>query len=180
MADFMEMVKGRRSVRRYRDLQIPEEQLNTILEAIRWAPSWANTQTWEVIVVTDLVIKEKLQGTLAPGNPATKAVLEAPVVIVLCGRLQSSGFKKGEASTKFGDWFMFDLGLASQTMCLTAYYLNLGTVIVGAFDQDKAKEILMVPDGYDVVTLIPLGYPEREAKAPPRKEIREFVHYDTF
>jgi nitroreductase len=180
MTDFIEIIKGRRSVRRYRDLQISDEQLDTILEAIRWSPSWANTQTWEVIVVTDHVIKEKLQETLAPGNPATKAVGEAPVVIGICAKLQSSGYNKGKASTKLGDWFMFDIGLATQNICLAAHYLNLGTVIVGAFDHDKAKGILRVPDGYDVVVLIPLGYADREAKAPPRKEIREFVHYGTF
>jgi len=180
MADFMEIIKGRRSIRRYQERQILEADLNTIFEAIRWAPSWANSQCWDAIVVRDSVIKQKLQETLSAGNPSTKAIGEAPVVIALCGKPQNSGYYKGEAATKLGDWFMFDLGLATQNLCLAAHHLNLGTVIVGLFDHDKAKEILEVPDGYEVVTLIPFGYPAQEVKAPARREISEFVHHDTF
>jgi len=180
MSDFMEIIKGRRSIRRYQDREIPEEHLNKVLEAIRWSPSWANTQCWEVIVVKDSMIKQKLQETLSTGNPATKAIGEAPVVITLCGKLQRAGYKKGQATTKFGDWFMFDLGIATQNLCLAAHNLNLGTVIVGRFDHDKVKEILHVPDGYEVVALVPLGYPTQEVSATPRREIGEFVHYNTF
>ena len=75
---------------------------------------------------------------------------------------------------------MFDVGIATQNLCLTAHALNMGTVIVGALDQDKAGAILGVPDGYTVVALVPIGYPAQEAKAPARREISEFVHYDRF
>ena len=180
MSDFMEIIKGRRGIRRYQDKEIPKEDLNQVLEAIKWSPSWANTQCWEVIVIKDAGIKQKLQEILSTGNPATKAIGEAPVVIAFCGKLERSGYKKGQATTKFGDWFMFDLGIATQSLCLTAYTLNLGTVIVGLFDQDKAKNILKAPKDYEVVALVPLGYPAKQATAPPRKEIDEFVHYDTF
>jgi len=180
MSDFMEIIKGRRGIRKYQDREIPEEDLNQVLEAIRWSPSWANTQCWEVIVIKDSAIKQKLQETLSTGNPSTKAIGEAPVVITLCGKLQSAGYKRGQTTTKFGDWFMFDLGIATQSLCLAAHNLNLGTVIVGLFDQDKAKDILKGPEGYEVVALVPLGYPAQEVSAPPRREIAEFVHYDTF
>jgi len=181
MSELMEIIKGRRSIRRYQDREIPEEDLNQILKAIRWSPSWANTQCWEVIVIKDAGIRQKLQETLSPGNPAAKAIgEEASVVITLCGKLERAGYKKGQSTTKFGDWFMFDLGIATQNLCLTAHNLNLGTVIVGLFDHDKAKDILKVPEGYEVVVLVPLGYPAKEVSAPPRKEIDEFVHYDTF
>ena len=180
MADFMEIVQGRRSIREYQDREIPEEHLTTILEAIRWSPSWANTQCWEAIVIKDPAIKQKVRKTLPPGNPSSKAIMEAPVVIALCAKLTSAGYKKGEATTKFGDWFMYDIGIATQTLCLTAHSLDLGTVIVGLFNHDTAKEVLRVPQGYEVVSLIPLGYPAQESKAPPRKGIGEFVHYDSF
>ena len=180
MSDFMEIIKERRSIRRYQDQEIPERDLNQVLEAIRWSPSWANTQCWEVIVIKDLGIKQKLQEILSTGNPAAKAIGEAPVVIALCGKLERAGYKKGQATTKFGDWFMFDLGIAAQSLCLAAHNLNLGTVIVGLFDQDTAGNILKVPKDYEVVALVPLGYPAQKGSAPPRREIDEFVHYDTF
>ena len=179
MADLMDIVKGRRSIRKYEDKEVPEEFLNQILESVRWAPSWANTQCWEVIVVKAPAIKEKLQGTL-DRNPSGKAMVQAPVVLVVCGKLKSSGYYKDQVTTKFGDWFMFDLGIATQNICLTAYSLGLGTVIVGIFDHNKAKEILGVPDGYELVNMIPLGYPAKEPEAPKRREISEFTHWDKF
>jgi len=182
MADVIEVIHGRRSIRKYQDREIPEEHLAAILEAIRWAPSWTNSQCWEVIVIKDKAIKKKIQGVLPPSsaNPSSNAIVEAPVVLAICGKLGKSGYYKGEVATKLGDWFLFDLGIATQTLCLTAHSLNLGTVIVGLFDQEKVKEILRVPEGFELVALVPLGYPAQEAKARPRKEISEFVHYDTF
>ena len=180
MADFMEIVKGRRSIRRYQAKEMPEEELNTILEAVRWAPSWANTQCWEVVAVKDPSIKQRLQEILSAANPAKKAMVEAPVVMVLCGRRGVSGCYSGKPTTKLGDWFMFDIGLATQNLCLAAHALNLGTVIIGSFSHDRAKEILGIPDGYEAVALIPLGYPAHEVGHSHRKELSEFVHYDGF
>lgn len=180
MSEFMEVVKGRRSVRNYEPRDIPEELLNELFEAVRWSPSWANTQCWELVVVKDSGLKQRLQETMAKGNPATKSIVEAPVVIAVCGKTESAGYYKGQVTTKFGDWIMFDLGLATQTLCLTAHDLGLGTVIVGLFDHEKAKEVLGVPQGYELVTLITLGYPSKVPSAPKRRETSEFVHYNKF
>ena len=130
-------------------------------------------------MVRDLATKEQLQGTLVK-NPATKAIVQAPVVLVLCGKLKSSGYYNDKVTTKFGDWFMFDLGIATQSLCLTAYDLGLGTVIVGLFEHNKTKEILGVPEEYEVVSIIPLGYPAKDPEPPKRREISEFTHYDKF
>jgi len=180
MQDLMQIIKGRRSIRRYREDPIPEEALTQVLESVRWAPSWNNTQCWELIVIRDKGNKAKLQEIMPTINPARKALLEAPVVIALCGKLESSGFYMGQPTTKFGDWFMFDLGIAVQNLCLTAHALGLGTVIAGLFDHEKAKALLKVPEGYEVVALIPLGYPAQESSAPKRRGMDEFIHHETF
>ena len=180
MADLMEVIKERRSVRKYEDKDVPEEMLNEILEAVRWSPSWANTQCWEVVVVKDEALRTKLQETIAPKNPATKAIVAAPVLLALCGKLGTSGYYKDVVTTKFGDWFLYDLGLATQSLCLAAHNLGLGTVVVGLFDHDKAKALLNVAEGYELVTLIPLGFPAKRSSGPKRKEISEFTHYETF
>jgi nitroreductase len=180
MAAFMDVVKNRRAVRKYEKKDIPEELLNQILEAVQWAPSWANTQVWEIIIVKDREVKEKLSETLSPKNPSTKAIANAPVVFAMCGKLKTAGFFKDQAVTKLGDWFMYDLGLASQNLCLTAHHLGLATVIVGAFDMGKVEEILGIPDGFGAVSLIPLGYPAQHVKPPNRREIKDFVHFDQF
>lgn len=178
--EILELMMARRSVRRFEPRDVEEELLQKVLQAIQWAPSWANTQCWEIIAVKDPSLKESLQETLAKGNPAAKAMVEAPVVLVVCGKLQSSGYYKGQVTTKFGDWFMFDLGLATQNLCLMAHALGLGTVIVGLFDHEKVKSLLGVPEGYEVVAMVPLGYPSAPSSAPKRREIAEFLHRERF
>ena len=100
MAEFFEVLKNRRSIRKYEEKEVPEEALQKILEAVQWTPSWANTQVWEVVVVKDQGQKEKLQETMGKGNPATKAIVGAPMVLALCGKLKSSGYYKDIVTTK--------------------------------------------------------------------------------
>ncbi len=180
MANLEEIIRERRSVRRFQEKEVSEAVLKRILEAVRWAPSWANTQCWEVVVVRDPQIKKALEETVSPKNPATRAVGVAPVVLALCARLQRSGYYNDRVTTKFGDWFMFDLGLAAQNLCLTAHAMGLGTVIVGLFDHDRAARILKAPQGVEVVVLIPLGYPAKASRNPGRRDIADFTHPETF
>ena len=181
MTELMEILKGRRSIRKYEARDVPDAILAQILEAVRWAPSWTNCQCWEVVVVRDPAVKERLQSTFPPkGNPAFKAVVQAPVLLALCARRGVSGFYKNLATTKFGDWMMYDLGLATQNLSLMAHHLGLGTVIAGLFDHERAGSMIDLPDGFELVTLIPLGYPAKVGAAPPRREVHEFVHNDRF
>jgi nitroreductase len=178
--DLVEAIKGRRSIRKYKPDPVPEEALRTVLEAVRWAPSWANTQCWEVVVVKDPKVKAELATALSKMNPALSSMTEAPLVIVLCGKKGVSGFKKGEAVTVKGDWLMFDTGIAMQNLCLAAHALGLGTVVVGRFNHQKVSEILGVPQNVEVVAMTPLGYPAAEGGAPRRKEPSEFIFYDKY
>ncbi|MFC1826946.1 nitroreductase family protein [Thermodesulfobacteriota bacterium] len=180
MSDVMGTILGRRSVRRYQEKDIPDEILNRILEAARWAPSWANTQPWEIVVVKDRAIKEKIQEAVAPRNPSLLAIVNAPVLLVICGQLKKSGYYDDQFPTKFGDWFMYDLGLATENLCLAAHDSGLGTVIVGLFDHDRVGEVINLPANHEVLVLVPLGYPDHEPKPPKRREKDAFVHYDTF
>ena len=180
MSDIMENILGRRSIRRYQEKDIPKELLNKLLEAARWAPSWANSQCWEFVVVKDNEIKKKIQATVSSRNPSSLAIVNAPVLLVVCGQLKKSGFYNDNFPTKFGDWFMYDLGLATQNLCLTAHDSGLGTVIVGLFDHDEVGKIIKLPADHEALVLIPLGYPDHEPSPPKRREIKEFAHYETF
>jgi len=175
LMEVFEAINTRRSTRHYKPDAIPEEKLNTVLEAVRWAPSWRNTQCWRFVIVEDKERKARLAETLGPGNPAHSAIKEAPVVIVAGAELDHSGFVDGKPATDKGDWYMFDVALAMQNLTLAAHSLGLGTVHAGRFDAQKAAQILPVPQGVVVVEMTPLGYPEREAKAPPQKELSEVV-----
>jgi len=178
--EVIQAIKTRRSIRRYKPDAVPEEELNAVMEAARWAPSWANTQCWRFIVVKNNDTKAKLSEVLTPWNPAREAIKEAPVVIVACAERGKSGFYQGEAVTDKGDWYMLDSGLAMQNLTLAAHSLGLGTVHVGAFDAQQVARILNVPEGVVVVEMTPLGYPAKEGKTPSRKELSELVFYESF
>ena len=183
--EVLEAIKTRRSIRKYKTTLVDDKTLEVVLEAARWAPSWANTQCWRFIVVQDSNVKNKLADTLvgmSPDKPnsATDAVRNAPIVIVACAELGKSGYYDGVPSTDKGDWFMFDVALATQNLVLAAHSLGLATVYVGRFDAREVASILGVSQGYRVVTMIPLGYPDQERNPRPRKELSEIVFYDRF
>jgi len=118
---------------------------------------------------------------LAPRNPATDAVKTAPVVIVACAEIGKSGYYKGVPTTDKGDyWYMFDVGLALQNLTLAACELGLGTVHVGNLDAQKAAQVMEVPKGIVVVELIPLGYPDEQPDARPRKDLAGMVFYEKY
>ena len=178
--EVLEAIKARRSIRRYKTTPVDDKTLELVLEAARWAPSWANTQCWRFIVVRDSKIKDELANITTYNNPATEAIRNAPVVIVACAELGKSGYYDGELATDKGDWYMFDVAVAMQSLVLAAHSLGLGTVYNGLFDAKKAAGILEVPQGFCVVSLTPLGYPDQEPKPRPRKELSEIVFYDRY
>ncbi len=184
--EILEAIKNRRSIRQYKSTPVDDKTIELIFEAAQWAPSWANTQCWRFIVVRDTSIKDKLADTLRSGrpdgkNPSTESLRNAPIVIVACAELEKSGFYHGEPTTDKGDWYMFDVALAMQNLVLAAHSVGLGTVHIGLFDANKVAAILGVPQGFCVVSLTPLGYPDQEpGPAPKRKELSEIVFYDKY
>ncbi len=178
--DTLEAIRTRRSIRKFKPDPVDEQTLLKVMEAARWAPSWANTQCVRYVVVRDAAVKNELAATLTPTNPAGQAIRIAPVLIVACAELQRAGYYHGVSTTNKGDWFMFDVGIAMQNLCLAAHTLGLGTVHVGLFDAAKAEAILNVPPGYCVVSMTPLGYPDGEPRMNGRKELAELVYYEKF
>ena len=179
--EVLEAIQTRRSIRKYKPDQVDDNILEKVLEAARWAPSWSNTQCWRFVVVRDTLIKERLAAALSENNAAIPALQGAPVAIVACAKLGRAGyFRSGKPATNKGDWFMFDIALAMQNLILAAHALQLGTVLIGAFDARKAAEVLAVPEGFCVVAMTPLGYPDQEPAIRPRKELSEIVLADKF
>ena len=179
MNDFMTLLKSRRSIRKFQDTPVSDDMLNTLYDAVKWSQSWANTQCWEVIRVVDKPLREKIQEAVVK-NPATKAIVDAPVLLALCGKKNSSGFYSNLVTTKYGDWMLFDLGIATQSLCLAAHAMGLGTVVVGLYDHDKVAGLLNLPIEYNQVVLIPLGFPAKEPSAPKRRDVEDFIHVNTF
>jgi nitroreductase len=181
--DIFEAIRTRRSVRRFQERPVEDETLNALFEAVRMSPSWANLQCWRFIVVKDGTAKEHIselsyvESFFSPrgykANPARKGLAEAPVVIVACASPADSGTLWDQ------QYYMTDIGIASQTLMLSARALGLGTVFVGVFDEQKLRELLGVPPTVRIVGLFPLGYPLEEKKdGPPRKPLSEIVFHE--
>jgi nitroreductase len=179
--ELQQAIAGRRSVRKYSDHYVSDDEIKEVLEAARRAPSWANTQVWEFVVMRDQSQIEEVIGTYSEKNPATRGSLAASVLIVACAKRGVSGCYSGKDATKFHEWFLFDLGMAVQNLCLRAHELGLGTVVVGLMDHDACKKIISLPDDYEVIAVIPMGRPlNPPGEGPSRKELKDFVHLDRF
>lgn len=179
--ELMDAITHRRSVRTFTDHYVTDEEIKEIIEAARRAPSWANTQVWEFIVVRDRELIRQVTETYSTTNPSRGGSTGSSAVILACAKTGVSGCKEGKERTKFHEWFMFDMGMAVQNLCLRAHELGLGTVVVGSMDHDACAKIALLPPGYEVVAAIPVGKPaSADKKAPARKELKSFVYLDTF
>jgi nitroreductase len=169
----IEAIKKRRSIRKYEETPVTDEQLQFVLETARYAASWANQQGWHILVVKDAGTRTKVAEVLE-ANPAQKAVATAPVLLAVCMDPTASGVQKGK------EYYMADAGILMDHLMLQAAELGLGTVFIGMFDEDKVRAVLGVPDEYRIVGLTPLGVPAKEPKERPVKELDEIVHWETW
>jgi len=167
----MEVFRERRSVRSYQERAVEEEKLLAVLEAARLAPSWANRQCWTFIVVRDEATRRAVAATLE-GNPAQKAVATAPVLIVACADPEMSGKVKDQS------YYLVDVGISLQQLCLEARNQDLGTCWIGWFDEDRVRAILDVPGNIRIVAMTPLGYPAAWPAERGRKPLQEIVFYE--
>ena len=168
-------IRQRRSIRKFTDYYVTDEQLNEMMEAVRFTPSWANTQCWQFIAIRDKDLIKQLVTECYPKNPASRGSLNSSLVLAACYDTTKSGFYSGNSWNNVGTWGMFDLGMACQTLSLKLHEMGLGSVIVGAYDNKRASEILNVTGDIQVAAIIPVGEPAVEAKAPKRKEVSEFL-----
>lgn len=165
-----EAIKNRRSVRNYKPDSIPEEKLKKVLAAARLAPSAKNRQEWKFVVVRDGQ-KRKMLATAAMNQ---SFVGQAPVVIAAVSLAPNHTMGCGVPS------YPVDLAIAVDHMTLKAVEEGLGTCWIGAFSQEKVKEILKIPEEYKVVILLPLGYPADSPKSKSRKSFEEIVSFEEF
>ena len=167
----LEAIKGRRSIRAFKSQNVSEEIIEKIVDAARWAPSAGNIQPWEFIIVRRPETKRRL----AEAALGETFIEEAPVVIVVCANEDRSSQGYGIRGKTL--YCIQDTAAAIQNIHLTAYSLGLGTCWVGAFREEKAREILKIPQGIRPVAIIPVGYP---AEAPSPRDRRHMSQIHNF
>lgn len=172
--EFLELVKRRKSCRKYIDKPVPRESIERCLEAARLAPSACNCQPWRFIVVTDETLKNKLVEQAFSGMYSVFSFAkEAPVLVVVIR--EHASYASQLAGTLRGvQYSLVDIGIAGEHFILQATEEGLGTCWIGWFNEKGVKSALGIPKQKKVDTLIALGYPQDpEPKEKKRKSLSE-------
>ena len=205
--DLLELVRGRRSCRRFKDNPVPTEIVDKILDIARYSPSAANSQPWEFVVVRDSTAKKAISKEVVSIYKEAKRreptfyfkaavqphLFTAPVIIVVCGdrRLQQAypTLLKG-------------MELLRQSLAICAYSIQLSAASFGlatawatiqrGSPELSVKKLLSIPEEYTVDHIIPLGYPDLDKerrtrvlfpvreRAPFRRKLRDIVHHECY
>ncbi|MBI4187779.1 MAG: nitroreductase family protein [Chloroflexi bacterium] len=208
--DFLELLKKRRSIRRFKPDPIPEGAIEKIIEAGRWAMSGGNGQPWEFIVVKDKETRKKIVELYQQNDqswPVEKtrikelrfpAMMEgptgrppgfkdAPVLIVVCGDPRT--FQATLLVTHFLPFdggnnaiYFKNVANATQNICLAAAALGLGSQWLSwqSHRQAALHELLGVPEELTIHTIVPIGYPDYKPAPSYRRELKEIVHYEKY
>jgi nitroreductase len=178
--ELLELIISRQSDRKYSDRPIEQEKLDRIIEAGRMSPSACNAQPWKFIIVNDpKLVSEVADAASAKLIGMNAFVAQAPVSIVIVRENANMSSKVG-ATIKNKDYSLFDIGIATENICLQAEAEGLGTCIIGWFDEKKLKKLLMIPGSKRVELIITLGYSLSEQRQKRRKPPEETVSYNKY
>jgi nitroreductase len=169
----MEILEGiitRRSIRKYTDKKISDDQVQMLLKAGMYAPSARNQQPWHFLVIND---KGNLN-QLSEIHPYAKMLLEAQMAIVVCG---------DETLELSSGYWVVDCSAATQNILLTAHGLGLGSVWLGLHPREERKQAIRdffkLPDHIQPLSLVSIGYPNENRETPERFK-PERIHYNAW
>ncbi|OUJ19469.1 Nitroreductase [Methanonatronarchaeum thermophilum] len=167
--NIFDVIKSRRSVRKFKDKDVSDEAVDKIIEAGVWAPSAGNLQSRDYIIVRDKEVIDELVD--AAGQ---SFISDAPVIIVVCANMERSSQKYGDRG--YNLYSIQDASAAIQNMLLTVHALNLSSCWIGAFNETQVSDILGIPSGVRPVAMLPIGHPDVEPNPPKRDSMEKFVH----
>ena len=167
----------RRAIRKFQENNLPDEVIREIVDCARFAPSWANTKAIRYICIVKEKTKKEVEACCTEHNQGI--VSSAPALFVLTAVKGLSGLERGKAlpypSHTPEEWLMVDGGIAAQTLCLAAWDLGVGTVIMGGYDAVQVSQALKLPEDQILVAIIAAGYPDEAPSAPRRKELQDIL-----
>ena len=167
--DFFALIRQRRSVRLFTSQPVEEEKLNQLLEAANTAPSAGNLQAYMILVVR----QAETRAALSRAALHQESLTAAPVVLAFFAHHQVSAVKYKNRGVEL--YAVQDATLACAYAQLAAAALGLGTVWIGAFEDDSVKQILKAPPDWRPVALLPVGYPAESPAPTPRRPLAEMA-----
>ncbi|MEN4017157.1 MAG: nitroreductase family protein [Methanobacterium sp.] len=172
--ELFDAIMNRRSIRKFKDEVLEDELIEKIVEAGIWAPSAGDLESWDAVIVKD----EQTKVQIAVAAYVQEFAAKAPVLIVICANMANSGAIYGKRGREL--YCIQDASCAAQNMMLAAYALGLGTTWIGAFKEEDVADLLQLPSHVRPVALIPIGYPDEEPEAPPRRSVKEVLHREKY
>jgi nitroreductase len=167
--EFFELISKRYSVRSYKRDPVEEEKLEQVLKAARLAPTAANLQPFQIIVIHTAGREAEL------GRIYHRAwFTQAPIILCMCG-VPAQGWVRGSDSKSYTT---VDAAIAMDHLILAATALGLGTCWIAAFDPVAAREVLGLPAGVEPVVFTPLGYPADQPGPKERQSLADLVRYE--
>ncbi len=168
--DFFEVIRNRRSIRRFEDRPVEEEKINAILETADGAPSAGNLQAYEIYLVRDPAMLARLAGVVTNMD----FFAEVPLVLAFCANPERSLIRYGERGRSL--YSVQDATIACTHAMLAATALGLASVWVGAFQERAVTEALSLPSTVRPVALLPIGYPGETVEPRSRRGVKDLVH----
>lgn len=170
--NFLELATKRSSIRSFKTDEVEKEKLLYLLEAARMAPSAANFQPWQFVVVTE---PELLKSIRAVYN--RDWFFTAPAIIIALAD-HSKGWRRAHDGK---DYTEIDVAIAIDHLTLAAAELGLGTCWVCNFDCDRCSDLFHIPENMEPIALIPVGYPAKSVKTVKQREpLDQIVHWNSF
>lgn len=171
--DIENIIKERRSIRKYIDKKVSFDKIAKILEAGIYAPSSGNTQNWNFIIVRDAQKKEEI----AAASLKQYWMTSAYAYIVICNNTQKIGKLYGNHGKLYS---IQNCALAAQNMMLMAQSLGLSTCFVGAIDSGTISRILKLPSGIIPEIILTLGYSDEKPIKTPRNPIERVTFFEEY
>jgi nitroreductase len=168
--NLIDALRGRRSIRKYRDELVSKDQIVALIEAAETAPSAGNLRARKYIVVTNAQIKM----ALAMAAYGQQQVETAPLLIVICADIERSSSRYGDRGNLYG---IQDATAAIMCLLLASYDMGLGGCWNGAFDDALVRDALDLKEGVLPVAIISLGYPAESPHPATLRRAEEIVRW---
>ena len=158
--NFLDLIRKRKSIRKYAPGTVSREIIGRCLEAARLAPSACNSQPWYFLVVDDEALKCKVGEAAFSGPYSMNAFAKNASALVVVVRAKSKGFARFGGFVRVVQYNLIDIGIACEHFVLQAAEEGVGTCWLGWFDEKAVKKVLGIPKDKKADIMISLGYPE--------------------
>ena len=173
--EFYDVVKMRKSIKKFKNTPINPEKLDRMVNAAMMSPSWKNNSSYKFILVDQKSELEQIsKAIMNKDNSAAQSIMDAPMTVVVVADPELSG------EVEDREYYLVDSAIAMEHFILASTNEGYGTCWIAAVDEDIIKKALSIPENYKVVALTPIGEIAESKEHNIKKDVRDFVFFNTW